>query len=111
MSKRMTNQFACSSMMLPEHRDELEKMSREKGQKPSGPVWDEQVLELWEGLLQQSYARGLKVRIMLEGRDGLQEVEGVVCELDPNRHRIKVNTDTGCRVLELKAVRALEAAD
>ena len=110
LSKRMNNQFFCSSMMLPEHREELETMKGNMKKKPPLPEWDEQALELWERLFQESFQHGRKIKITILSRDRYIESEGVVRSLDANRGRVGIETVAGFSFLELKAVCAVEAS-
>ncbi len=111
MSKRISNQFLCSSMMLPEHREEIETMNRDREKKPPPPEWDEQALELWERLLKQSFKQGEKIKITVFLQDRYLEVAGVVQRLDVSRGRVGIETAAGYKVLELKTICAVEAAN
>ncbi len=111
MSKRINNQFFCSSMMLPEHREELETLSKDREKKPPPPEWDEQALELWERLIQQSLKQGEKIKITIFLHDRYLEVVGVVQRLDASRGRLGIKTAAGCKVLELKTICAVETAN
>ena len=56
MVKKIYNQFMCSSFMLPEHVEMLERHAREQEKEEicRVPIFDEQLLEEWDMLLNQS---------------------------------------------------------
>ncbi len=74
MSKKLTQQFACSKMMLPEHRGSLqEKTTRSRrSEENSRPELDEQERERLQRIFEQALAgrKALKVTVLTgKGRD------------------------------------------
>ena len=63
--KKMTGQFLCSRMMLPEHKEALYQQRQKIREKENNyvPLFDEQELELWERLFQQSLEQGTEITV------------------------------------------------
>lgn len=85
MSKKYTNQFLCSRMMLPEHREKLARHRREAEQAEATrrPLLDQQRWEEFQAMLERSYFEGARVRVTTLGEDGRRSVTGVVLRLIP----------------------------
>ncbi len=88
--KKLYNQFACSSFMLPEHVDSLEQ--REKKIKEvelqQVPELDEQQLELWERILQESLQDGRRINVRYMMANGPVTITGVITGVNAHQKRI-----------------------
>ena len=79
MSKKMTHQFNCSKMMLPEHHSTLQKheadiRSREKYRRPS---LDEQRQEELQYLFEAALLQGRQLKITVLKENGYQTYSGL----------------------------------
>ena len=91
MPAKMFNQFLCSSLMLPEHREALNRHNAEmRQQKTPRPCIEEQQRELWDRLLIDSLQQGKELSICCMDRRGARRFNGVVCALDPLHQRISI---------------------
>ena len=108
MSLKLYNQFFCSSLMLPEHREALAKQKKETGEKCAAPCIDEQQFELWERLVQQSYRDGKKIAVKVLYRNGVCTINGVITGLDTNKKLLRLSTGNGEKKVKIKAIRSIE---
>ena len=80
MILKIYNQFLCSSMMLPEHKEALnDHYIEEKHREEQGmPEIDEQQLEIWEYLIKKSLGKSKKLNITYLTKKGRRiTVKGV----------------------------------
>ena len=65
MILKIYNQFLCSSMMLPEHKEALNDhyVEEEHREEQCMPEIDEQQLEIWEYLIRKSLIKSKKLNI------------------------------------------------
>lgn len=105
MMKKLDNQFACSRMMLPEHREHLEahyqKLQRENYHLPS---LDEQQYELFERTLIQSLNFGLEIQITLLAGGQLLTLEGVVKNINLLSGQIILLNKDGTKAVTIKNI-------
>ncbi|NMB36383.1 MAG: YolD-like family protein [Firmicutes bacterium] len=90
MTKRISNQFLCSSLMLPEHRDALERRRREQREKEETrrPCFDEQQLALWDRLLTAALRQEKELLVRYAGEHGVHSLRGIVYRYVPPRREI-----------------------
>ena len=96
MRAKLYNQFICSSLMLPEHREGLnEHHAKERLQeKRYVPEVDEQEYEIWEYLIGGSLSEGRRLSVTYMGVSGKITATGVAIEVENAALRMKVeNTD------------------
>ena len=85
MPAKMFNQFICSSLMLPEHREALNRHNRvirEQGKKQH-PCIDEQERELWDHLISESLRKGRKLAVTYLEKNAPRVLRGVICSFEP----------------------------
>lgn len=105
---KLYNQFFCSSLMLPEHREALAKQKKETGEQCATPYIDEQQFELWERLVQQSYQDGKKIAIKVLYRNRVCTIKGVITGLDTNKKLLRLLTGNGEKEVKIMAIRSIE---
>lgn len=106
MSKKLYNQFNCSSFMLPEHVEALaryEKELEETGRKHV-PEFDEQQLAVWECLLQESLQAGKRIRISYMGSGGPVTAAGVVTGVNLHSGRLQLTASKDSCTIDMKKV-------
>lgn len=113
MKKKLYHQFACSSLMLPEHRARLDRhrreMVREASGEPLAPA-DEQQLEQYQRLAERSVRAGLPVRVtFVEGGSG-RTFTGVIRERQPDPGRLRLQSGGRSLDIPITAIIRLEAA-
>lgn len=115
MKKKLYHQFACSCLMLPEHRARLARHRREKtgdtcGGEPG--CTDEQQLEQFQRLLEQSLHEGLRLKVIYIDSAGRHILTGVFIGLAGGPGRIRFQPSGGGRSITLAAsgIVHLEAA-
>ena len=104
MSKRKENQFLCSSMMLPEHREKLTERygQEEEAKRPLLP--GEQSREEVAHNLSQSLLHRLPVRLLVwDGRE-IQSLQGTVVAGRPREGQLELRVEKSSRRLPLKDV-------
>ena len=94
MSFKLYNQFFCSSMMLPEHREALAKRKKEAGEKHEMPCIDEHQFELWGRLVQQSYQDGKQITVRALYRNKIRDITGVILGFIPGEGLLRISTAT-----------------
>jgi hypothetical protein len=77
-TKKLYHQFACSSMMLPEHRGRLERRRREarREEEHRRPQFDEQQRDQFQYLLERSLSQGLKLQVTILTDQGCRILAG-----------------------------------
>ena len=109
MRKKLYHQFACSSLMLPEHRAGLIRRHRQKSAEKR-PEWDEQRLEELERLVKRSIAAALPVRITFFEEGAHRVLSGVIPGDQPHRSRLCIQTESGVQMIPLQAIIQVETS-
>ncbi|MEW5784577.1 MAG: YolD-like family protein [Bacillota bacterium] len=111
MSKKLTHQFGCSRMMLPEHRGQLQRHREQTRQREEyrRPLFDEQQQEQFQHALEQSLRHGLplQVTVVLTG-SGRRTFTGTVSRTDPVAGRIFLNTADGILAISTRQIIVIE---
>lgn len=114
MSKKMYQQFFCNRMMLHEHRTGLSLQFRRmrRGEGCNAPSIDEQHLEEFERLVDESMMLGtqitLKIKISKNKGAGFHLVRGIVVNKDIRKGEIVLITEKGvekiavCHLLDIE---------
>ena len=94
MLSKLFNQFKCSTMMLPEHVEALTEHQEEKKKTAElyVPEIDQQQLEEWEWLLNQSLDKKTSVQITFILQKKRNTVTGLVESINPNKRTIILRT-------------------
>ncbi len=93
--KKIFNQFACSKIILPEHRQMLQKLHDENSAKCRiKPAFDQQEFERWERLIKNSIHNGSVINIQTTESN---VYSGVVTKLDYTRKIIFMDTGDGIK--------------
>ncbi len=94
MSKKMNQQFACSSMMLPEHRGRLNRERKETRwqEEHRRALLDEQEQERFQRALEQSLQQGIPLKLTVLNNSGYHHLWGRVVKLEPWAGRIRLLT-------------------
>lgn len=92
MTKKMFNQFLCSSLMLPEHRDALNRRRAEqrKKEKMCRPCIDEQQHALWDCLLTAALRQGKELAVYYKNEQGEHLLRGAISRIVPLRREIYI---------------------
>lgn len=113
MKKKLYHQFACSSLMLPEHRARLARHRREEAleewQRRHGPP-DEQQLEQFQRLLEQSMHEGLPLKITCLEKGRRHSFTGVVQKRQPHPNRLRIQAEGRVLAIPVSTIVRLEAA-
>ncbi|HOA36227.1 MAG TPA: YolD-like family protein [Bacillota bacterium] len=113
MKKKLYHQFACSSLMLPEHRARLarhrQKKAWEAKQNLPGPP-DEQQLEQFQRLVEQSMNSGLPLKISCVENGNICRFTGVVQKQQPDPGRLRLQAEGRVLAIPVSAIVRLEAA-
>ncbi|HPU01077.1 MAG: YolD-like family protein [Firmicutes bacterium] len=113
MKKKLYHQFACSSLMLPEHRAALARHRREEAwkewQRRHAPP-DEQQLEQFQRLVEQSMQAGLPLKITCLEKGRERCFTGVAHRRQPHPDKLQVQVQEGTVTIPLGAIINLEAA-
>ncbi|NLY38684.1 MAG: YolD-like family protein [Firmicutes bacterium] len=109
MSKKLYHQFACSSLILPEHRAQLQHARDQKRRQEElrRPLLDEQEAEQFQYALEQSQHCGLALRVTLLSGDGYRTVTGIACRTDPVSGKIFLHTASGIRAVSTAEIIAV----
>ncbi len=112
MSKKVANQFACSRLILPEHRDQLRghRQARRKEEEHRLPCLDQQQWEEFEALVKQSLEQGLTIMVTAVSKQGRYSATGQVIKVDPVIRRITLATRGGVQQVALPEIIGVEAA-
>ena len=109
MSKKLKNQFLCSRMMLPEHKERLREYHKKMyGGKTELPLFDEQQLEEFQCLLIQSLQCGLEVELTILTETGQKIITGVVRKADALSAQLTVVTKDGIVTVSIRELAALK---
>lgn len=104
MSKKKSNQFMCSSMMLPEHREKLAerclKAAREEAARFSRTETPEELARC----LNQSLFAGRPVDLMLEMDGEILPLTGVIVSSNTHEGKISMRTDNQVKTFTLDRV-------
>ncbi len=103
MNRKFSDQFLCSRMMLPEHREgvnrRIRKMDRQG--KYSRPLWDEQQWEQFQLLLEKALEQHLVVEITRVKEDVHESISGTLKKADNLTGLIFVQTED--EIVKIKA--------
>lgn len=104
MSKKLTRQFDCSKMMLPEHRAGLRRHidQIEWDEKHRRPRLDEQRREELQGILETALLKQQPVKVTVLNENGFEVYHGVPRRLDPAFGLIYLDTGHS-RLLPVRA--------
>ncbi len=107
---KMFNQFICSSLMLPEHREALNRHNRElrKQEKECCPYIEEEERDRWDRLLGESLQKGRQLAVTCLEEDGPRLLRGVVCRFEPLRREISMQVAGKVRPIPLDCIVAVQ---
>ena len=111
MSKKISQQFNCSRMMLPEHQSRLndhaeQTMRREKYRRP---FLDEQYREELQYTLEAALTEKKPVMIIAQNSKGYQTVSGILRCINTTAGTLYI--DTGCdNIVSVKATEVITLA-
>lgn len=111
MPEKMFNQFLCSSLMLPEHREALQCRAAELRQqeKMQRPCIDVQQYELWDRLICEAIQHKRELCISyLDKQEGNRLIRGVVCRPDPQRREIIIRNSAGMKRIPLESITGVD---
>jgi len=110
MSKKLSNQFLCSRMMLPEHREKLKlyQNKREYEENYRIPQYSDQQLEEFQFLLDRSLKFGLRIELTILTDHGFTNIKGVVKKTEAASGQILVTTREEEIRLEIKNIVGLK---
>ncbi|MDO9534552.1 MAG: YolD-like family protein [Bacillota bacterium] len=103
MIKKIDNQFACSRMMLPEHREHL-RAQRLQLENYDFPILDEQQYELFERTIIQSLNLGLGIQVTLFADEQFLTLEGVVKNINLLSGQITLLSKDGRKAVTIKNI-------
>jgi len=85
MSKKFNQQFACSRMMLPEHRSSLQQHNAKTAWEENHrrPFLDEQRQEELQQLLEQAIFKQQRLNFTVLNNGGYQTITGIPLRSDP----------------------------
>ncbi len=97
MSKKMSQQFACSRMMLPEHCGSLRRHAAviERAEEQRRPLTDEQLQVEQQQLLEEALCHKLRLEFILLDEAGRSSISGVPRRLDETAGIIYIDTGSG----------------
>ena len=106
MRAKMYNQFLCSSLMLPEHREALTRYYVEEQQKEAEcmPEVDEQELAVWDQLIRISMAEGCIVAVTYMISGEIKSLSGVAVGTRRSELLIKDDTPQKVKAVPLKGI-------
>ncbi len=109
MRSKMYNQFICSSLMLPEHREALTEYHLEERQQEEQymPEVDEQELEVWEYLIGESLSEKKKLNVTYLNRNERKTLTGVAVEAANSALRIKDENIDKIKTINLNEIIAV----
>ncbi len=110
MRKKLYHQFACSSLMLPEHRARLARHHQDKVWESSLPPADEQQLEQFQRLIEQSMHSGRALRITFRESGRYRAFTGVALEQQPESERLRFRRGEQVLTIPTAAIVHLEIA-
>ncbi|UNC90726.1 YolD-like family protein [Candidatus Contubernalis alkaliaceticus] len=103
MSRKFSEQFLCSRMMLPEHREGLNRQNRKQHKREIFPIplIDEQQWEEFQRLLEKALEQCLVVEILRKKNDIHQSIIGTLKKADSLTGLIFVQTED--EIIKVKA--------
>ncbi len=112
MSKKKYNQFICSRMILPEHRNNL-KLRFHRVLQEEDPLSsycpDEQQKEEFDQLLREALQEGLEINIIISNKEGgLNKISGVIPKKCEGLKKIKVAAADGNRSINVSEIIKIE---
>lgn len=107
MKKKLYHQFACSSLMLPEHRAGLARHRRNRAAEER-PAIDEQQLEQLQRLVKRSIAAGLPVTVTFFEKGARRACTGVIPGRQPDPGRLRIQTERGVLAIPVTAIVQVE---
>jgi hypothetical protein len=81
--------WESSRMMLPEHKDRINRESKQKVQQNKPELMEDELQEMFERL-KIAKSNTLKVTVTVFGQYGNRRITGTVTGLDPRLHLIKI---------------------
>jgi hypothetical protein len=113
VSKKMRHQFACSSMMLPEHRGHLDRRRKEieRSEKYSRPLLDEQEQERFQQALQHSLEEGAPLTLTVLKHNSCRRLTGTIIRLEPWAGCLRLRTAAAVETVLIDEVVGVEPAD
>ncbi len=108
MSFKLYNQFFCSSLMLPEHKEALAKRKKGAEEKRNPPCIDEQQFELWERLVRQSCQKGKQITVQVFCNNRVHKISGVVQVVIAGEKALLLSTAAGGKKVKIDSIRAVE---
>ncbi len=112
MRKKLYHQFACSSLMLPEHRARLARHHQEKVRERCrcfAPA-DEQQLEQFQHLAEQSMRSDRLLQLTFREGDSCRTVIGVVPEQQPEPGQLRFRQGEQMLTIPIATIIHLETA-
>ncbi len=112
MSKKKYDQFNCSRIILPEHRESLKAWRETRCREESSSLYgelDEQQKEEFDYLLHQSVQEGFPVNIIIRKKEGnLVSLNGIPQVKCPQSGKLKLITKNGTEVLFVEEIIKIE---
>lgn len=108
MCLRLYNQFFCSSLMLPEHREALAKHAEENEKNNTPCLIDEQQFEIWEQLLRQSSLEGMKITVKELFKGRVRSTSGIFAGFHAGAKLLKISTAAGEKRIKIEHIRSIE---
>lgn len=111
MPAKMFHQFICSSMMLPEHREALNRHNGElqKQEKICYPYSGEEERACWDRLLHTSLHHGTVLTITTLADTGSCQLSGVVCKVNLLQREISIKAGGKIRCIPLAGIVSIES--
>lgn len=106
MRAKLYNQFICSSLMLPEHREGLNEYHAEQRRKEEKyvPQVDEQEFEIWDYLVRKSLCKGYAVSVTYLSASGKITLTGVIIAAENSMLRIRDEKTSSIKGINLKDI-------
>lgn len=111
MPEKMFNQFLCSSLMLPEHREALNRRAAQLRQqeKMCRPCIDAQQWELWDRLISEALHQERELSILcLDEQQGSRLLRGVLCGLDPQHRELIIRNSAGMKRIPIESIMGVD---
>ena len=109
MSKKLYHQFACSQMILPEHRAQLHRtrVQNRRREELRRPLLDEQEQEQFQYALEQSQHYGATLRVTIFSGDAYHTLTGTVRRTDAVSGQILLDTASGIKTVSRAEITAV----
>ncbi len=108
MSKKLSNQFSCSRLMLPAHRKKLNECHKikEEEEKYCMPNLDDQQKEQFQFLISQSLQQGLVIEVTLLTGKSYSRLKGEVKKIDPLQGKLNIvlTSNKEIKMINLKEI-------